>query len=302
MYSKSDSQEQPVVQRSNLWGWLPRRRKSAGVFAAGMATPLLFILLMVFLLPAPLGTIKSTATDRGKEKRGKPVGTQSSPAADRQKGGKAQKTHYQLLKERANLEIKQAYFQSSLKLAATDSIYLSLDLADSTIAVDIKGVTVRICRISKIKMAADLNSKRESSTLIKWLSSPFSLQSETSTISEAPIRVKRAPADTVEAMAMAEVEIPREKRFVCFTLDFDRNLSVTVAEEKAENIVGWARKVFQQGVWESKSFLSRLGERLGCAERGNAHIYLEISRMDAKAVYRALPARAGLAFRPSLFD
>ncbi|MDZ7262765.1 MAG: hypothetical protein ONB05_11765 [candidate division KSB1 bacterium] len=208
-----------------------------------------------------------------------------------------QKTPAQLMREKSELELEQLYLKSRLQLARTDSIYLSLNLPDSTLTIEIKGVPLRECHIVKFKFNFELETKP---ALANWLAAPFILRSKTATIPKAPIRVKEAPSDTIEAKEMSEIDIPVEKGFVYFTLDFDRNLSVSIAQEKAESVIGWTQKIFHKALTGSKATVRKLGDLVLPGERDYVRVYLEVSGADAKAIYRALPSNAGLAFRPTL--
>jgi hypothetical protein len=198
----------------------------------------------------------------------------------------------------ASLQIDQAFWQARLQLAKGDSISLAVDLIDSVASLEAKGVVMRRCEILRYRSSGLTRRWRSQGRLHQWLASPFMLEKELATLPKAPIRIKEAPRDTIEASESKGEDLPIEQRDAEFTLHFDRNLSLFVEQAQAPSFRGRLRE-----------FWYNVHRTFGAAEdalvdlllfRPPQHriwIEIELSREDAKAIYRALPHRAGLALR-----
>ncbi len=215
--------------------------------------------------------------------------------AGRQSGQKAEQVaHPSLLP----LLVEEAFLKNRLTMAKTDSVALTIDLVDSVMTLDIKGVPVWKSKIERYELSGALHRARRSPRLKHWLAKPFVLQNEYGTIAKAPIKKVDAPKDTIEAEKLANMMPPPDSGDVAFVLDFSRNLTVKVCQ--SEKLSGEGR--MQKTAVEVHQRLARLGHDLAALRRlqmpsAPLVVSLRVPRADAKAVYRALPRRALLAFR-----
>ena len=203
----------------------------------------------------------------------------------------------EMLARMSALEIEQAFLRSRQKLAATDSLGLSVDLTDSVAFIELAGVPVRPCKIAGIKMSGRLQRLRTHRLAATWLSMPFVLQSATASIPKVPIRVIEAPRDTAEANARNDEMMAIEQGEVYFRLNFDKYLSLSIAQTE-RSAWGWARRlryILRRSFASAREDLATLARLELPTSR--LHIRLEISKEDATAIYRALPANAELALR-----
>lgn len=208
------------------------------------------------------------------------------------------KSTRELFERKNALEVEQAFLQSRLKFAQTDSISLVVDLLDSTVSLEVKGVEIRRCKVLRSKLSVEGEYMRKIGILSDWLSAPFVLQQEHATIPKEPIRVKEAPKNADEANLMPPEEVPVEEGVVNFWLYFDRNFSLSVKEAQPPSFGRRFRNVFYKAGERFHSELVHLGFLLRLKKpQSRVQISLELSREDAKAVYRALPGQAGLALR-----
>lgn len=196
------------------------------------------------------------------------------------------------------LLVEEAFLKNRLVIAKTDSVALSIDLVDSLLTLDIKGVPVRVCRIERYKLSGALHRARRSPRLGDWLTRPFVLQREYGTIAKAPIKKVDAPKDTIEAEKLANMTPPPDSGDVAFVLDFTRNLTVKVCQSEHLSAAGRWRKRTVEANHRLKVLLTDMA---GLSRRqppmAPLVVSITIPRADAKAVYRALPRRALLAFR-----
>ncbi len=198
----------------------------------------------------------------------------------------------------ADLAIEEAFFRNRLMMAKTDSVALAIDLVDSVVTLDIKGVPVRTCRIQSFSTSGALLRARRSPRLAGWLSRPFVLRREWGTIPKAPIKKVDAPKDTVEAEKLAAMTPPPDSGEVAFVLAFTRNLTVKVTQAEKLSGKGHVQKATMEAWHRGVSLLEEFSElrRQGRVSPPLA-VSMKLSRADAKAIYRALPRHAMLAFR-----
>lgn len=268
---------------------LRQNRRARIIFLTLCVAPAFLIFLLVVVLPV---TVNPFAESAGENFRDDAEPSSDSTAAEISPGRR------ELLEKIVALEIEEAFWQARQRLAKSDSINLSVDLADSVVRLEVKGVPVRICKIHRYNCSDAVNHLRGRGRLAHWLSAPFILQKELATLPKAPIKIKEAPKDTIEASESTGEELPVEQRDVHFTLHFDRNLTIVVAQIQTPSFRGWLRKIF----YGLRRSAGTAGEALFALARlklpqHRIEIELELTREDAKAIYRALPPNSGLALR-----
>ncbi|MDZ7268539.1 MAG: hypothetical protein ONB48_12445 [candidate division KSB1 bacterium] len=200
-----------------------------------------------------------------------------------------------LAERRMALAIEEAFWQVRYQMSKSDSIGLVVNLSDSLVILEVKGVPLRQCRIIRYDRSDALDHLAAKGRLRQWLASPFILQRELATLPKAPIRIIEAPKDTIEA-EQRKTEIPIEDRDVHFTWEFDRNLTVVVEQEQTPSWEGRLQKLW----YETKRTWNTTAATIDSLTRRRLPehrfwIALELNRDDAKAIYRALPKHASLA-------
>jgi hypothetical protein len=259
--------------------WLTRT-----ILLLALGLPTCIVLILAIILPAtydPFGELPNppVAVDKTAESGAEPI----SP---------------ELLEKINLLQLDEAYWQARSNLAKNRTIQLSIDLRDSVVALDINGVTVHQSKIHRCNISRVLTQIRPHGRLLPWLKDGFVLQKELATLPKAPIRIKEAPKDTIEANAASNNEIVIENRDVHFTWHFDRQLTVLVEQVQPPSFKGWLRKMkytFQRNFGMASETVRTLAQLK--IPRHRLVIELELPGDDAKAIYRALPEKAGLALR-----
>ncbi len=203
--------------------------------------------------------------------------------------------HADLRQALIHLETTAAFWQARLQLAQGDSIGLVVNLKDSLASLEVKGVPLRVCRIQRFHIGSAFRRLRAQGRLQSWLATPFTLQGHLATLPRAPVRVIEAPADTIEAQKRPASEVALEKRDVHYMLAFDRDLVLAIEQTQASSFTGWWEKVWYQ----SRRLLAAAREAVESMAHGELPqhrvlIELELAQEDAKAIYRALPSRAGM--------
>jgi hypothetical protein len=269
--------------------FLRQSRKAQIVFFVSLLLPPLLVFALTVILPAVANPFEEPAGEEIIKRVALPTDSALAEIfAERR----------ELALKMASLQIDQAFWQARLQLAKGDSISLAVDLIDSVASLEAKGVVMRRCEILRYRSSGLTRRWRSQGRLHQWLASPFMLEKELATLPKAPIRIKEAPRDTIEASESKGEDLPIEQRDAEFTLHFDRNLSLFVEQAQAPSF---------RGRW--REFWYNVHRTFGAAEdalvdlllfRPPQHriwIEIELSREDAKAIYRALPHRAGLALR-----
>jgi len=204
----------------------------------------------------------------------------------------------ELAKQLAALEIDHAFFQARQQLIKSGAISLAVDLIDSVAHLEVRGVPVRRCKILRYRSSGLAKRLRTQGRLHQWLSTPFILQEELATLPKAPIHIKEAPKDTIEANESKGEELAIEHRDAEFTLHFDRNLTLAVEQAQPPSFSGRWRVFWyalRRNFGAARDAIAALARLQWPQHR--LWIEIELSREDAKAIYRALPPQAGLALR-----
>lgn len=182
---------------------------------------------------------------------------------------------------------EKARYQSRVTMAATDSIYMTLNLADSSVNLEISGVVVHTSDIKKKKISKIL--KRNEYSVLNMISLPFTISSDYSTIKKEPLMIKMAPKDTSEYQPDI---IPDTADFepVNFILVMANGVKIYVyQDEKLKSGDGFRRFGFD--------LLDRLRTASESVARSitfkvpeyHPYIRIRLARADTKRIYRALP-------------
>jgi hypothetical protein len=194
-------------------------------------------------------------------------------------------------------ENERAFQQARLALAEKDSIYMVLNIPDSTLLLEIKGVTVKKVKIPGLEISNRF-ALISHENMLPWISKPFILERDLSTIPKSPIVVKQAPKDTIEAAKMSSKPTPPDSTNVFFTLYFDRNLILEV--EQAEPLEkGETEKVLTYQKIKRKESTRSVFQLLRHPQQKDQPmlIKLVISESEARAIYRAVPVKSHLILK-----
>ena len=198
------------------------------------------------------------------------------------------------IEEITKKEMTEAYLKSRLKISEYDSVNLSINLLDSTINLEIKGVSVQTTKIVDIQKS-NILAIQKYQDLKKWISTPFELQDYYSMIEKQHIIEKIAPKDSSEYKANVP-KVEKDTTDVHVILRFDKDLIVELKQTEP---------LF------AKDFKSRLNfdhyndiitikqafQAVTHFKKAEYHpkLILKISKVDAKAIFRAIPHNAKMA-------
>ena len=183
---------------------------------------------------------------------------------------------------------EQAYLQSRVVMAETDSVYLTLNLAEKVINIEISGVVVHSTPINEIK-ASKLITDGDEFVITSLLSAPLTIVSDTSSIAKIPIIKKIAPKDTSEFKPDA---IPDTAFYepVNYILETDRGIKIFVYQSEDINHGDKKDRLMfdlRHRLFNTKAALKNiLAFKL---PEYQPFIKIKIPSADAKIIYRAIP-------------
>ena len=183
---------------------------------------------------------------------------------------------------------EKAFLQSRIVMAETDSIYLTINLTDSTANIEISGVIVHKAKMSSMKTSKIL-IKGDENIILSMLSSPFTISNTYSTIRKEPVMIKMAPKDTSEYKPdiMPDTSIVEPVNYI---LEMTNGTRIYVYQEE--------NKKFSDRM---NLFIFNIKDRLRDTRSSlksvavlkvpeyHPFIKMRLPRADAKIIYRAIP-------------
>jgi len=190
-------------------------------------------------------------------------------------------TYLKLLKEKA-------FLQSRMIMAETDSIYLTLNLSDSTVNLEISGVSVHQTKFSDME-ASKIFLKGDENLILSLMASPFTISNDWSSIKKEPVLIKMAPKDTSEYKPdiMPDTSLTEPVNYILEMTDGTR---IYVCQEEEDKYVdrksqsGFDLRYRLRDAWSCMKSIIRF-------RIPEYHLYIKIylPRADAKIIYRAIP-------------
>ena len=189
---------------------------------------------------------------------------------------------------------EKAWLQSKIAMAETDSIYLTVNLPDSTVNLEISGVVVHSTIIKRQKTSKILKNG-DDYIITSLLTRPFTISNNYSSIPKMPLMIKMAPKDTSEFKPDI---IPDTADYepVNYVMEMENGLVIIVYQEEKQNpgdrfhLFGFDLK------YRLKCALTDIKSILTCKVPDyHPYIKLRLPRTDAKIIYRALPEHGQIA-------
>lgn len=195
-------------------------------------------------------------------------------------------TYLRLMKEKA-------FLQSRVVMAGTDSIYLAINLADSSMNLEISGTVVHRAKIGSYKASRILT--RNASVISAMLATPLTISSDLASIKKEPVMIKMAPKDTTEYKPdiMPDTSITEPVNYI---LEMTNGIRIFVYEQ--ENTGRSAGK--NQFRFDLNDRIRQTWDalkRVASFKVPEYHPYIKIKlpRADAKIIYRAIPRNGQIA-------
>jgi len=190
-------------------------------------------------------------------------------------------TYLKLLKEKA-------FLQSRMIMAETDSIYLTLNLSDSTAHLEISGVSVHEAKFSEME-TSKIFIKGDENLILSLMANPFTIAKDWATIKKEPVMIKMAPKDTSEYKPdiMPDTSVTEPVNYILEMTDGTRIYVCQQENEKPDDRrsqLHFDREYRIRDAWSCMK--SILHFRIP-----DYHLFIKIylPRSDAKIIYRAIP-------------
>lgn len=189
----------------------------------------------------------------------------------------------------AQLQKENAFLKARLQMASKNTIGLSLNLSDSTIALEISGVTVSTVGVSEFRKSRSLKGL-ESAASAKLFSEPMKIAGSGASIEKEPVIEKIAPKTAEEAAIPDQIPDTAKSEPVFFELWFENGLRLLVLQQ--ENETRHDRKNRRHFIY--KRAIKRTAANIKSVLRlkkpeYHPEILIMIPASDARAVYRAIP-------------
>lgn len=205
-------------------------------------------------------------------------------------------TEQKILTDSAYLRLfrEKAFLQSRIVMAGTDSIYLTIDLPDSTVNVEISGVVVYKAKMKSAKASKILTAGNENA-ILSMLATPFTISHAFATIKKEPVMIKMAPKDTSEYKPdiMPDTSITEPVNYILEMKEGIRIYIYQAENEKFIDRMSQFRFDLNDRIRDTWSALKRV-LWLKVPEY-HPFIKIKLLRNDAKIVYRALPRNGQIA-------
>jgi hypothetical protein len=188
---------------------------------------------------------------------------------------------------------QKSFLQSRIVMAGTDSIYLTINLADSTVNLEICGVVVHKAKMNEFKTSRML--REDNDAILSMLAKPFTIQYSRSTIKKDPVMVKVAPKDTSEYKPdiMPDTSITEPVNYI---LEMDNDLRIYVYQKenvKFDEKLNQVKFDLADRLTDTWSALKNVA--VFKVPEYHPFIKMKLPRADAKIIYRAIPKNGQIA-------
>lgn len=195
--------------------------------------------------------------------------------------------YLKLLKDKATL-------QSRIVMAETDSIYLTINMADNSANLEISGVVVHKAKMSKVQTSKIL-LEGDDNTILSILATPLTISHAFATIKKEPLMIKMAPKDTSEYKPdiMPDTSIAEPVNYI---LETSGGIRIYVYQDENARInekTSQFRFDINDRIRDTWSALKRVAV-LKVPEY-HPFIKIRLPRTDAKIIFRALPKNGQIA-------
>ena len=202
----------------------------------------------------------------------------------------AKKDDSKLLNDSAYLRLirEKALLQSRIIMAGTDSIYLTINLADSSMNLEISGVVVHRSRMSSFK-ASRILTKGNEDIIYTMLSAPLTIESAFATIKKEPVLMKMAPRDTSEYKPdiMPDTSITEPVNYILEMTNGTRIFVYQEEDEKPADRMALFKFDLNDRLHQTWVDLKRVA--VFKVPEYHPFIKIRLPRADAKIIYRAIP-------------
>jgi hypothetical protein len=196
----------------------------------------------------------------------------------------------------------KAWLESRLKMAADDSIGLTIDLKEKVIQLELKGIVVMKSKIHDYT-ASGFFKKMNANVYFSMFGTPLKVTRIESSIEKNPFKVKIAPKDTIEAQAIAAAAAKKDsltKENVFWTVKLDRDFELNI--QGIDSVSNSKAKIVKGQDFEFKRDMKNIMNSLNHIIKFQKpdytpEIHIRIPEKDAKTILNALPKRSLITIR-----
>jgi hypothetical protein len=190
------------------------------------------------------------------------------------------------------LRKQNAFELSRLELAKSDSVALIINLVDSIVTLDLKGLSVHKAKIVHFSKSSLLDALHPDAELA-MLSKPMKVKNSYSTIVKEPRIYRKAPKDTIEAAQQELTQDTLAARMPSvYILDLDNDIHISILHQIEE---GFSYSPFMKEQ-KRKQFNAATDSIIkGKLPEYIPSITIELAKSDATTIFRAIPHHALVA-------
>jgi hypothetical protein len=198
-----------------------------------------------------------------------------------------------------DLFIEKLFWQNRLANAREDSVVMAIDLVDSILTLELKGVILRTCRLQKFDLNIDPVKLKKHPNFTDWLEDPFILQYDSSSIRKKLFKIIQAPKDSIEAEEVIRSILKNGvEEDIYYSLHFGRHLRIDISQYSLKELSQPQYSNLFYFDDQSIDLLTRVfSPNTRSAISAELRIDIQLSHSDARAIYRAIPKHTALAIR-----
>jgi hypothetical protein len=184
---------------------------------------------------------------------------------------------------------EKSFLQSGIVMAGSDSVYLTINLTDSIVNIEISGVVVHSTRMSSIRASKIL--KHDNAVISSFLSKPFIITGTYATIRKEPVMIKMAPRNASEYIPdiMPDTSLNEP---VSFVLEMSQGIRIFVSQEETDNFIDSMRLFCFDLTYRSKdSWRSLISVLRFKVPDYHLFIRIKVPADNAMIIYRALAGK-----------
>lgn len=192
---------------------------------------------------------------------------------------------------------QKAFLNARLAMSVSDSIGLTLNLKDSLVQLEMKGVVLKQVKLDKVELSRFFKGIKPPAYATHF-SKPFIITEIEGTIEKNPVIVRKVPKDTIEA-AQTRVEVDTSRvEFVEWHLLLDSALIVNIVQSnQSEGIIDFSTWNYRL----RQHFKTLSSANKDIVRMRKPQIYPEITIFipanEAKSFFRALPPNGQVVLR-----
>lgn len=191
----------------------------------------------------------------------------------------------------------KAFLKARLNMSESDSIGLTLNLKDSLVQLEMKGVVLRQVKMEKMKVSRFFKGINPAA-YAHHFSLPFAVNEISGTIEKNPVTVRKVPKDSIEAAQTQASVDTTEIGFVEWHMSMDNSIVINVVQtDQDSGKVGLSTLNYRL----KRSVKSLISKNIDFISGRKIQVPLNITvyipANEAMSFYRALPYKGRVVVR-----